>query len=57
MTEVFTASASGTLRKAFCTGTSVVVIPAGFVRQRSGGGADKGTAEGGTEVKGQAADM
>ena len=58
MCELVTASASGTLREVFCTGTSAVVIPAARIGwQRSCGGADGGSANGGIEVKVRAVDV
>jgi len=57
MSELFTAPASGALREVFCIGISAVVTPAVRIGwQRSGGRAGGGTAEGGIEVKVQAAD-
>jgi len=56
MSELFTASASGTLRESFFTGTSAVVIPTARIGWQRGGGAGGGTAGGGIEVKVQAAD-
>jgi hypothetical protein len=58
MSELFAASASGTLREAFCVCTAVVVIPPARIGwQRSSGGAGGGTAEGGIEVKVHAVDV
>jgi branched-chain amino acid aminotransferase len=70
MTELFTASASGTLREVFCVGTAAVVIPAariGWQRSSStsnsngsdgsGGEGSGSAAERDVEVKVQAADV
>jgi branched-chain amino acid aminotransferase len=67
MTELFTASASGTLREVFCVGTAAVVIPAariGWQRSSSGGSSSSGNGGNGgsaterdVEVKVQAAEV
>jgi len=65
MSELFAASACGTLREVFCVGTAAVVIPAariGWKRSSSSGGAGGGSTaegggEGGIEVKVQAVDV
>jgi branched-chain amino acid aminotransferase len=68
MSELFAASASGTLREVFCVGTAAVVIPAariGWQRSSSrgsgggvsGGGGGGGATDGGVEVKVEAADV
>jgi branched-chain amino acid aminotransferase len=48
MSELFAASASGTLREVFCVGTAAVVIPAariGWQRSNSSSGSTGGDAE------------
>ena len=63
MSELFAASASGTLREVFCVGTAAVVIPAariGWQRSSSSSSSDSttgGDADAGAETKAAVQDI